>query len=38
MYSEGTGFDGMFKNIGVCVNPHSIQSIAEGIEKILLTM
>lgn len=35
MYSEGTGFDGTFENIGVCVKPRSIQSIANGIKTII---
>ena len=35
LYSSNTGFDGMFKNVGVAVNPHSVNSIVNGIDDIL---
>ncbi len=35
LYSQKTGFDGLFNNVGVAVKPSSPESIAEGIEDIL---
>lgn len=35
MYSKGTGFDGVFKDVGVAVDPFSVESIASGIEEII---
>lgn len=35
MYSKGTGFDGVFQDVGVAVDPFSVESIAKGIEKII---
>lgn len=35
LYSKGTGFDGFFENIGVAVDPHSISSIANGINDLI---
>ena len=35
LYSRGTGFDGMFTDVGVSVNPHSPISIAEGLTQII---
>ena len=34
LYSKNTGFDGIFENVGVSVNPHSVQDIASGIKTI----
>jgi len=34
LYSKGTGFDGFFENVGIAVNPYSIEDIAKGIEKL----
>jgi len=36
MYSKGTGFDGVFKDVGVAVDPFSVESIAKGIEEIIM--
>lgn len=35
LYSKGTGFDGLFKGVGVAVNPNSIDDIREGIINIM---
>ena len=36
LYSRGVlGFDGMFENVGVGVNPYSVESIKNGINKII---
>lgn len=35
MYSKNTGFDGVFENVGVAVDPHSISSIADGIKDLI---
>lgn len=35
LYSKGTGFDGVFKDVGVSVDPFSVESIAKGIEEII---
>jgi len=35
LYSKGTGFDGIFDDVGACVNPFSIDSIASGIADIM---
>lgn len=34
LYSKNTGFDGIFNNVGVAVNPYSISDIADGIIKL----
>lgn len=34
LYSKETGFDGIFENVGIAVDPFSIESIAEGIQYI----
>lgn len=34
LYSKGTGFDGLFDNVGYAADPNSIKSIAEGINFI----
>jgi glycosyltransferase involved in cell wall biosynthesis len=34
LYAASTGFDGMFDDVGVAVNPRSVRSIAEGIRTI----
>ncbi|MEP0859802.1 MAG: glycosyltransferase family 4 protein [Ignavibacterium sp.] len=34
LYSKDTGFDGIFENVGIAVDPFSIESIAEGIQYI----
>jgi glycosyltransferase involved in cell wall biosynthesis len=34
LYSKGTGFDGVFKNVGVAVDPNSLLSIGEGLDTI----
>ena len=35
LYSKDTGFDGLFDNVGVVVDPHSLVSIGEGLRKIV---
>lgn len=35
LYSHNTGFDGMFDNVGIAVDPYSTKSIAEGLAKIV---
>lgn len=35
MYSKNTGFDGLFDNIGTCVNPRSIEDIKNGIIELI---
>lgn len=35
MYSLGTGFDGLFENVGVAVNPRSVLSIKNGLVDIV---
>lgn len=35
LYSKGTGFDGVFTDVGVAVDPFSVDSIASGIEEII---
>ncbi len=35
LYSNNTGFNGMFEGIGVPVDPKSVESIARGIQEIL---
>ena len=35
LYSKGTGFDGIFDDVGVSVNPHSVGSIAGGISELM---
>ncbi len=34
LYAASTGFDGMFENVGVAVDPRSIRSIAAGINEV----
>ena len=34
LYSKGTGFDGIFDDVGVSVNPHSVKEIALGIKNL----
>ncbi len=34
LYAASTGFDGMFENVGVAVDPRSIHSIAAGISEV----
>lgn len=36
LYSKDTGFDGVFENVGECVDPYSVQSIKNGIEKCII--
>lgn len=31
LYSKNTGFDGLFENVGICVDPNSIDDIKNGI-------
>ncbi len=35
LYSKGTGFDGLFKNVGVAVDPFSVPSIKNGLIDII---
>jgi glycosyltransferase involved in cell wall biosynthesis len=35
LYSKDTGFDGLFENVGVAVNPHSRTSIEQGLREIV---
>lgn len=35
LYSRGTGFDGLFENVGVAVAPHQVESICTGLSEIL---
>ena len=35
LYSKGTGFDGMFENVGVAVDPHSPRSIEKGLIELI---
>lgn len=34
-YSKGTGFDGVFENVGVAVDPHSTISIEKGLRELI---
>jgi hypothetical protein len=34
LYTKGTGFDGMFEEVGVSVNSKDVSSIAQGIKKL----
>ncbi len=35
LYSQNTGFDGLFEGVGVKVDPYSVKSIQNGIEEII---
>jgi glycosyltransferase involved in cell wall biosynthesis len=35
LYSKGTGFDGLFENVGVAVDPYSTDSIEKGIRELI---
>ncbi len=35
LYSQGNGFDGMFENVGVAVDPHSVVSIKRGLADLI---
>lgn len=35
LYSKGTGFDGLFKNVGVAIYPNSADSIADGLRDLI---
>ena len=35
LYSKYTGFDGLFENVGVAVNPHSTFSIGKGLRELI---
>ncbi len=35
LYSRGTGFDGMFEDVGAAVDPASVRSIAAGLQDIV---
>lgn len=35
LYSKGTGFDGIFENVGVAVNPHSLEDVTKGIQILI---
>jgi len=35
LYSKGTGFDGMFENVGVAVEPGSVKSIFSGLVDVI---
>ena len=36
LYSKGEGVDGMFENVGVAVDPYSVESIRDGLHRILV--
>ena len=35
LYSKGTGFDGIFEDVGVGVDPYSVNSISDGIKNLI---
>jgi glycosyltransferase involved in cell wall biosynthesis len=35
LYSKDTGFDGLFENVGVAVDPHSSHSIGSGLRELI---
>jgi L-malate glycosyltransferase len=35
LYSQKTGFDGFFENVGVVVDPYSVESLVDGLKEII---